>query len=256
MTSSTVQENISKRPILTRYLRRMAGGVHRPPLFQASDGRRYVLKLPNEEPAFPVAELVCAELARTMGVAMPFHELLVVPPGLPDALQMGDADAEQVGFALSEGQVCFGVEFESDARLWQVTDEKDVSLVALFLFDLLIENMDRTPENPNLLNTQRGFLAIDHGQALPAVLGLPSFPSCPFPSERHLAFDLVEDSPFLLAHGQKWWSLLTSEVVGEAVDRVPQEWWVSSSCASFVQKCILERANILCSTPVIELVRR
>lgn len=148
------------RPELRRFIERTKEGMQRPPIFEASDGHRYVLKLDTADADFPVAELVSAHLANALGVRLPRYEVLDTPEILVDAfLASGDRDLGEFATSFTRrGRCCFGsrhldgMTVKWNERHQVLVPEARRFLAEVFVFDGYIENGDRTSTNyPNLL---------------------------------------------------------------------------------------------------------
>ncbi|MEQ1564036.1 MAG: HipA family kinase [Myxococcota bacterium] len=242
-------------PVLQRFVRRTREGVQRPPVFEASDGYEYVLKLDEHDPDFPIAEVVAASLAPSLSVPVPSFERLGCPDPLLDALR-ATGDGELGSFAASFerlGGICFGSRYlPPPVQKWRtslrslVADCDDV-LLRVFLFDAFVENLDRTSEhNPNLLVSEGALYAIDHGQALPAIKGLPSWP---FPYASHIAWPLVERAPAaVLPHLDRLRGLPDADIAA-AVAAVPPPWWRGTPArADHVRGSLIARRAALADT--------
>lgn len=92
----------------------------------------------------------------------------------------------------------------------------------LFVFDLYTENGDRqTGSNPNAPLVGGRLVAIDHGQALPAVLGIDC--GSPFDHEHHVAWPIVDASRGRLTELVD--CLPSPAAIAAALAEVPDSWW-------------------------------
>ena len=74
-------------------IRRLEGGMTRPFLCRASNGKHYVAKGLELPPAERIAELLCARLAADFGLPIPEHGYIYIDP----ALLRYDAEARKIG---------------------------------------------------------------------------------------------------------------------------------------------------------------
>ena len=112
-----------------------------------------------------MAEIVCGELARGLGLAVPEIVLMDVDP----ALGAAEPDPEIQDLITGSAGVNVGLDFlpgslpYTPAAGFQPSAEEAATVVWL---DALISNVDRTPRNPNLLVWHERLWLIDHGAAL------------------------------------------------------------------------------------------
>jgi hypothetical protein len=151
----------------TRYVAPLREGGSLPGLVEADDDGLYVLKFrgAGQGPLALVAEIVVGELARALGLPVPELTLAEVDP----ALGRAEPDPEiQELIEASEG-TNLGVDFlpgalaYSPAVAWRPTPQLAADVVWL---DAVTTNVDRTPQNPNLLLWHDRLWLIDHGAAL------------------------------------------------------------------------------------------
>lgn len=212
---------------LRRLIRRMTEGAHRPPLIEASDGQRYILKLGHLDPDFPACELVASHLAMSMGVRTPEVALVEIPPRLLTILSL-DPDWSDLGVG-HRGNLCFGSRFLGDDILRWTSDMAAITTnlpdaaLGLLALDLLIENHDRKHgHNPNVLLVRGELVAIDHGQSLPSIQGIMDDIG-EQDLTQHVSWPLVKTTPRRLAHQAA--RLPTDSDLDRAVSQVPAAWW-------------------------------
>jgi hypothetical protein len=153
--------------VATRYVTPLREGGSLPGLVEADDDGMYVCKFrgAGQGPKALLAEVVCGELARTLGFAMPELVRLELDPELARA----EPDPEIQDLIRASGGLNLGVDFLPGALPFAPTPETapGAELAAeVVWFDALITNVDRTPRNPNLLEWHRRMWLIDHGAAL------------------------------------------------------------------------------------------
>ncbi|HEX6276411.1 MAG TPA: HipA family kinase [Polyangiaceae bacterium] len=155
------------RFVATRVERRLLGGNSSPVVVETGAGR-FVLKLRGAGHGVLalVAEVIVADLAERLGLAVPARALVELRAGVPsddkndelaDLLQR--SAGQNLGFRLLDGARA------PTARDLEALSDDFVAR-ALFL-DGLTMNPDRTPSNPNILLWKGQPWLIDHGSALP-----------------------------------------------------------------------------------------
>lgn len=151
----------------TRYVTPLREGGSLPALVEADDDGLYVTKLrgAGQGPRALVAEVVCGELARALGLPVP--DLVLVD--LPVELSHAEPDPEIQELLEASAGLNLGLDFlpgslpYTPAGIVQPTPEQAADVV---WFDALVENVDRTPRNPNLIVWHGAPWLIDHGAAL------------------------------------------------------------------------------------------
>jgi hypothetical protein len=151
----------------TRYVTPLREGGSLPALVEASDDGLYVTKLrgAGQGPKALVAEVVCGELARALGLPVP--ELAFVD--LPVELSHAEPDPEIQELLEASAGINLGLDFlpgslpYTPAGRVQPSAEQAADIV---WFDTWTENVDRTPRNPNLIVWHGAPWLIDHGAAL------------------------------------------------------------------------------------------
>ena len=149
----------------TRYVTALREGGSMPGLVEADDDGLYVLKFRAAGPGTKAlaAELVAGELARALGLPVP--ELVFVE--LDPELGRAEPDPEIQELIAASGGVNLGIDFLPGALPYSPVAPPDGVLAAdVVWFDALVENVDRTPRNPNLLRWHGDLWLIDHGAAL------------------------------------------------------------------------------------------
>ncbi|MEZ4320536.1 MAG: HipA family kinase [Myxococcota bacterium] len=249
---ATIPSVTTDRPTLVRFIERTTEGMQRPPIFEASDGHRYVLKLDTADADFPIAELVAAELAVALDVRLPAFEILDAPEPLVEAfIASGDRDHREFAESFRRrGHSCFGSRFlDGIVVKWAERQRAIVGgaaefLVNLLVFDGFVENGDRTSAtNPNLLVANGTLFAIDHGQALPCVAGLRS--RLPFPFDSHLGWTTLVEDLSLLDEPLARLRGLADTRIDAAVARVPKEWWGAPERPDMARAALRERRDAL-----------
>ena len=151
----------------TRYVTPLREGGSLPALVEADDDGLYVLKFvgAGQGPKALVAEVVAGELGRALGLPVP--ELVLVE--LDPAIGRAEPDPEIQDLLLASGGTNLGVDFLPGALPFSPAagPPPDPGLAATVVWlDAFVTNVDRKPQNPNLLWWHRRLWLIDHGAAL------------------------------------------------------------------------------------------
>lgn len=210
----------------TRYVTPLREGGSLPALVEAEDDGLYVLKFraAGHGAKALVAELVCGELARALGLRVPEQALIEVD----DALGRNEPDAEvrdllrgSVGLNLGLDFLPGSLGFDPAVGPAPTSDEAS----DIVWWDALITNVDRTAKNPNLLWWHARLWLIDHGSALyfhHAWSGAEASERSPFPAvAQHVLLPWAGDVP---GAGDRLAHELTAGAVMRALAEVPDEW--------------------------------
>jgi hypothetical protein len=173
----------------TRYVTPLREGGSMPGLVEADDDGLYVLKFrgAGQGTLALVAEVVVGELARALGLPVPELTLAEVDP----ALGRAEPDPEIQELIEASPGINLGVDFlpgalpYSPAVSWRPSPELAADIVWL---DAVTTNVDRTPQNPNLLLWHDRLWLIDQGAALyrqHAGFDLPTDAARAFPQIAH-----------------------------------------------------------------------
>ena len=151
---------------VTRYVTPLREGGSLPAIVEADNLGTYVMKFrgAGQGPLALVAEIIAGELARRLGLRVPELVLAELDPRI--AVSEPDPEIQDL-LRASEG-MNLGVDFLPgsfgfDPLGW--TAEPEFASQVLW-FDALVQNVDRTWRNPNLLVWHRNIWLIDHGAAL------------------------------------------------------------------------------------------
>jgi hypothetical protein len=151
----------------TRYVTPLREGGSLPALVEADDDGLYVLKFrgAGQGRKALVAEVVAGELARALGFPVPELVLAELDP----AIGRAEPDPEIQDLLLASAGTNLGVDFLPGALPFSPAagPEPDDDFAAdVVWLDAFVTNVDRTPQNPNLLWWHRRLWLIDHGAAL------------------------------------------------------------------------------------------
>ncbi len=207
-----------------RVLRRERSGSSSPVVVRTSRGERFVkLRGAAQGITALIAELIVAELAETVRLAVPARELVDVAPAiesddLNDELRdLLDASVGvNVGFAMLDG-----------ARDLKVTEYESVPLDAaapILWLDTLVQNLDRSRANPNIMVRRGEYWLIDHGAALPFQHNWSSVredsAQRPYDTGRHV---FAWAAPVLATVHETLAPLMTRDRIRDAAHSVPDE---------------------------------
>jgi hypothetical protein len=149
----------------TRYVTPLREGGSLPALVEADDDGLYVLKFrgAGQGPKALAAEIVAGELARGLGLPVP--ELVFVE--VDAELGRAEPDPEIQDLINASVGVNLGVDFLPGALPYTPVQPPEPELAAgVVWLDALVENVDRTPRNPNMLRWHGNLWLIDHGASL------------------------------------------------------------------------------------------
>ena len=167
MKPHTSPKELPRTVQASRVVRRERQGSSSPVVVVSPDGEWFT-KLRGAAQGVPalIAELIVAELADRLSLAVPVRAFVELPADVPSAdvsdelRDLLDASAGvNVGFAV----------LEAARNLTRAEYERvplDVAASVLWL-DMLVQNLDRTPANPNIMVRRGTYWLIDHGAALP-----------------------------------------------------------------------------------------
>jgi hypothetical protein len=151
----------------TRYVTPLREGGSLPALVEADDDGLYVLKFrgAGQGPKALVAEVVAGEVARALGLRVP--ELVLVE--LDPLLGRAEPDPEIQDLLLASAGLNLGVDFLPGALTFNPAagpPPEPGPAADVVWFDALVTNVDRTAQNPNILEWHGAHWLIDHGATL------------------------------------------------------------------------------------------
>ncbi len=213
----------------TRYVVPLREGGSLPGVVEADDLGTYVVKFRGAGQGLKVlvAEVVVAELARSLGLSVP----RLVTIELPAPIARFEADEEVQDLLNASPGRNLGVDLLPGALGYDGSHPPDAATAAAVIWlDALTANVDRTWTNPNLLTWHRRTWLIDHGAALYFHHSWPSrepdparFAAQPW-TVRHVLQSLPEDLGTAVAHAHDDLAARAAEAVGGALAQVPDEW--------------------------------
>jgi hypothetical protein len=148
-----------------RYVTPLREGGSLPGLMEADDLGTYVVKFrgAGQGRAVLVAEVVAGELARGLGLPVPELVLVELDPEMARA----EPDPEIQDLIKASAGINLGVDFLPGSLPYSPAAPPGADLAAAVVWlDAFVENIDRTPRNPNLLLWHGNLWLIDHGAAL------------------------------------------------------------------------------------------
>ncbi|MFF7732236.1 HipA family kinase [Streptomyces sp. NPDC007984] len=213
-----------KEVIATRFIAPLREGGSLPGLIEADDLGTYVLKFTGAGQGRKtlVAEVVCGELARRLGLRIP----RLVTVELDAELGLGEPDEQVQSLLRSSGGTNLGMDFLSgalgfDPLAFPVSPEEAGRVV---WFDALINNVDRSWRNPNLLRVRGELWLVDHGATMiwhhnwPAV---QASAARPYDASDHA---LASFAPDVAAAAAELAPLVTEELLADVTAQIPDTW--------------------------------
>ena len=197
-----------------------------PGIVEADDLGTYVVKFRGAGQGVKVlvAEVVVAELARTIGLRVPDLKAVDLDP----VIAKYEADEEVQDLLTASVGLNLGVDFLPGAFGFDAHTRIDPDYAATILWlDALTANVDRSWRNPNLLVWHGNVWCIDHGAALyfhhawPAGVDPTGSPRQPYDATTHVLGRYRDRAP---AVSDARLQRLDDDALRSAVDAVPDEW--------------------------------
>jgi hypothetical protein len=213
----------------TRYVTPLREGGSLPALIEANDDGMYVLKFRGAGQGLKVlvAELICGELGRALGLPIPEVAFVELDP----ALGRNEPDDEIRALLDASAGLNFGMDFLPGALGFEplALPLVDPALAsAIVWFDAFITNVDRTPRNPNLLLWHRKLWMIDHGASLFFHYrwdGYLERARSPFVAIKdHILLPIADD---IAGADARYAPLVTPELVESIVATIPDDWLIA-----------------------------
>jgi hypothetical protein len=227
---------------VTRYVTPLREGGSLPALVEADNLGTYVVKFrgAGQGPLALVAEIIAGELARRLGLRVPELVLAELDPRIPGS----EPDPEIQDLLRASEGLNLGVDFLPgsvgfDPLGW--TAGHDFASQVLW-FDALVQNVDRTWRNPNLLVWHGNIWLIDHGAALYFQHNWPTAdPARPFDATEHVLRDRATE--LAEAHAALA-PLVTEALLKEVTALVPAAWFGDRGADAYVAH-LLQRAPLV-----------
>ncbi|MFE0513926.1 HipA family kinase [Streptomyces sp. NPDC058964] len=213
-----------KEVIATRYITPLREGGSLPGLVEADDFGTYVMKFTGAGQGRKtlVAEVVCGELARRLGLRVP----RLVTMELDPVLGLGEPDQQVQELLRSSGGTNLGMDFLSgalgfDPLAFAVSPQEAGRIV---WFDALVNNVDRSWRNPNLLMHRGELWLIDHGATMIWHHNWPGAEASaarPYDASDHA---LVRFGPDVAGAAAELAHLVTEDLLAEVTAEIPDAW--------------------------------
>ena len=208
----------------TRYVTPLREGGSLPGLMEADDLGTYVVKwrAAGQGVRVLVAEVICGELARALGLPVPTLVTVDVAP----ELAVGEPDHEVQELLQRSAGRNLGLDYLPGALDFEAgADGVDGALAGRVLwFDALVGNVDRSWRNPNMLFWHGRLQLIDHGAALTFHHHWPGAPAAvarPYDATAHA---LIECEPDVTAADDALAPRVTGALLSAVLALVPDEW--------------------------------
>jgi hypothetical protein len=234
---------VLERVTVTRYVTPLREGGSLPGLVEADNLGTYVLKFrgAGHGPLALTAEIISGQLARRLGLRTPELALAWLDPRIaasePDQ-EIQDLLRASEGLNLAVDFLPGSVGFDP---LGWAADPEFASEV--LWFDALIQNVDRTWRNPNLLVWHGDIWLIDHGAALyfHHDWTRQADPAKPFDARQHV---LAGRATRLAEAHEKLVGLVTEALLAEVTADVPPDWFTERGAGAYADH-LLRRAPLV-----------
>ena len=260
----TLQRRALNHVTATRYVLPLREGGSLPALMECDDLGTYVVKFrgAGQGRKALVAEIIAAELARAIGLRVPEQVLVEVDPEIARAEP--DQEVQDLLRASAGGNL--GVDYLPRSFGFDpAADTVDPATAAAVLwFDALIENVDRSWRNPNLLRWHGEMWLIDHGAALYFHHNWATRATVATRAYTHIAEHvLLTAAGPIPPVGDSLAALLTPDTIRAATDAIPDEWLadepgfdaVGSVRDAYVETLGARLANRDAWAPALEVAR-
>ena len=213
-----------KEAIATRFITPLREGGSLPGLVEADDHGTYVIKFTGAGQGRKtlVAEVVAGELARRLGFRVPRLLTLDLDPDLG----LGEPDERVQELLRSSGGTNLGMDFLSgalgfDPLAFPVGPEEAGRIL---WFDALVNNVDRSWRNPNLLWWRGEVWLIDHGATMIWQHNWPGAEKSaarPYDASDHVLKPFTSD---VAAAAAALAPRVTEELLAEVTAEIPDAW--------------------------------
>ncbi|MFG2651985.1 HipA family kinase [Streptomyces sp. NPDC048436] len=211
-----------------RYATPLREGGSLPGLVEAADAEgtyaTYVMKFTGAGQGRKtlVAEVICARLARGLGLRVPG----LVGIGLDPVLGLGEPDQQVQELLKSSGGLNLGMDYLSGALGFDslAFDVDPAEAGRVVWFDALINNVDRSWRNPNMLVVGGELWLIDHGASMIWHHNWRTAQTAsakPYDASDHA---LTPFAPDVAAAAAELAPLVTPELLAAAAADVPDAW--------------------------------
>ncbi|MFD6416270.1 HipA family kinase [Streptomyces sp. NPDC060194] len=208
----------------TRYVTPLREGGSLPGIVEADDLGTYVMKFTGAGQGRKtlVAEVVCGQLARRLGLRVP--ELVAME--LDPVIGLGEPDQEVQELLKASGGLNLGMDYLPGSigfdPLAYAVDSAEAGRVVWF--DALVNNVDRSWRNPNMLVWHGDAWLIDHGATMIWHHNWPGVEASAARSYDASEHVLAEFAPDIAAAAADLAPLVTEELLAEVTADVPDVW--------------------------------
>ncbi|MFJ9795206.1 HipA family kinase [Streptomyces sp. NPDC101145] len=210
----------------TRYVTPLREGGSLPGIVEADDLGTYVMKFTGAGQGRKtlVAEVICGRLGRRLGLRVP--ELVAIQ--LDPVIGLGEPDQEVQELLKASGGLNLGMDYlPGSIGFDPLAYEMDpVEAGRVVWFDALINNVDRSWRNPNMLVWHGEPWLIDHGATMIWHHNWPGAQASaakPYDASDHV---LATYGPDVAAAAAELAPRVTEELLTEVAADVPDEWLV------------------------------
>ncbi|MGW7362706.1 HipA family kinase [Streptomyces sp. NPDC054841] len=210
----------------TRYVTPLREGGSLPGIVEADDLGTYVMKFTGAGQGRKtlVAEVICGQLGRRLGLRVP--ELVQIQ--LDPVIGLSEPDQEVQELLKASGGLNLGMDFLPgslgfDPLAYEVSPAEAGRVI---WFDALINNVDRSWRNPNMLVWHGDLWLIDHGATMIWHHNWPGAQASvakPYDASDHA---LAPFRPDIATAAAELAPLVTEELLTEVTADVPDEWLV------------------------------
>ncbi|MCM2391597.1 HipA family kinase [Streptomyces albipurpureus] len=210
----------------TRYVTPLREGGSLPGIVEADDLGTYVMKFTGAGQGRKtlVAEVICGQLGRALGLRVPDLVSIQLDP----VIGLGEPDQEVQELLKASGGLNLGMDFLPGALGFDpLAYEVDpIEAGQVIWFDALINNVDRSWRNPNMLVWHGELWLIDHGATMIWHHNWPGaggWAEKPYDASDHA---LARFSPEVETAAAALAPLVTEDLITAAAADVPDEWLV------------------------------
>ncbi|MFD9972270.1 HipA family kinase [Streptomyces sp. NPDC059017] len=210
----------------TRYVTPLREGGSLPGIVEADDLGTYVMKFTGAGQGRKtlVAEVICGQLGRRLGLRVPELVRMQLDP----VIGLSEPDQEVQELLKASGGLNLGMDFLPGSigfdPLAYAVDSAEAGRVVWF--DALINNVDRSWRNPNMLVWHGDLWLIDHGATMiwhHSWPGAAASAAKPYDASDHA---LAPFRPDIAGAAAALAPLVTRELLTEVAADVPDEWLV------------------------------
>ncbi|MFC5149801.1 HipA family kinase [Streptomyces aureoversilis] len=210
--------------IATRYVTPLREGGSLPGIVEADDLGTYVMKFTGAGQGRKtlVAEVICGQLGRALGLRVPDLARIQLDP----VIGRGEPDQEVQGLLKASGGLNLAMDFLPGALGFDplAFEVGEAEAGRVIWFDALINNVDRSWRNPNLLVWHGELWLIDHGATMIWHHNWPGAAAAAGKAYDASDHVLATFGPDLAAAAAELAPRVTEELLTEVAADVPDEW--------------------------------